>query len=389
MKSKSEGTQTIEKGIHEIDGSKSTIKTGGTSMKEESYAAIENDRGRKIIEVVRSAFSEKDLARVIQIDPFKLKYTLPPRYDNVMGSQDLNISCDVEQNLLSFKLDFSNPIPQKHIESTLRILNLANTESCSYRYMCNPDSGKVSLRLDHPITHPSLQKSIAKRILTCMYTDSIHMALMLHWLLTQGREPTELYTRYRFALENTHNKIRSTPDLGTVTGSYSTWDVYDEIGSAMERLYNAEPIAKHLKCGKLLYDFHEIEKCPMRCRQYYWNNYKATTEWHLPELCTAFGGMSTMIQIAATWLDYDEIYLLGCDLGYTPHQELNHAVPVYTKDKRDKSEQDNGNMLHLHKMAKKCSPVPIYNATVGGELEVYERRDIWEVLSQPTRVAVP
>jgi len=264
MKSKSDGTQTIEKGIHEIDGSKSTIKTRGTSMKEESYEAIENDRGRKIIEVVRSAFSEKDLARVIQIDPFKLKYSLPPRYDNVMGSQDLNISCDVEQNLLSFKLDFSNPIPQKHIESTLRILNLANTESCSYRYMCNPDSGKVSLRLDHPITHPSLQKFIATRILTCMYTDSINMDLMLHWLLTQGREPTELYTRYRFALQNTHNKIRSTPDLGTVTGSYSTWDVYDKIGSAMERLYNVEPTAKHLKCGKLVYDFHEIEKHPMR-----------------------------------------------------------------------------------------------------------------------------
>ena len=123
-----------------------------------------------------------------------------------------------------------------------------------------------------------------------------------------------------------------------------------------------------------------IPKCPLKCRQYYWDNHAKTTEWHLPVLCTAFGGMSTMIQIASTVLDYDEIYLIGCDLGYTSKQELNHAIPEYTTDKRDKSEIDNGNMLHLHKMAKKCCPIPIYNATVGGELEVYPRVDIWKML---------
>ena len=123
-------------------------------------------------------------------------------------------------------------------------------------------------------------------------------------------------------------------------------------------------------------------KCPLKCRQYNWDNHCATTEWHLPVLCTAFGGMSTMIQIASTILNYDEIYLVGCDLGYTPHQELNHAIPNYTTDKRDKSEQDDGNMKHLHEMAKRCSPVPIFNATVGGVLDVYERKDIFEVLSE-------
>ena len=125
-----------------------------------------------------------------------------------------------------------------------------------------------------------------------------------------------------------------------------------------------------------------IPKCPLKCRQYNWDNHCATIEWHLPVLCTAFGGMSTMIQIASTVLNYDEIYLVGCDLGYTPHQELNHAIPVYTTDKRDKSEQDNGNMRHLHEMAKKCCPKPIYNSTVGGELETYPRKDIWELLKK-------
>lgn len=119
-----------------------------------------------------------------------------------------------------------------------------------------------------------------------------------------------------------------------------------------------------------------IKKC--KHTPYQWNNVKAVQSWHLPELCTAFGGMSPMLQIAA--MEYDEIYLLGCDLGYTPHVDLNHAIPAYTKDKRDKSVMDNGNMLTLHQMAKRCSPVPIYNATVGGYLEVYPRVRLEDVL---------
>lgn len=119
-----------------------------------------------------------------------------------------------------------------------------------------------------------------------------------------------------------------------------------------------------------------LKKC--KHTPYQWNNWKAVQSWHLPELCTAFGGMSTMIQIAS--LEYDEIYLLGCDLGYTPDVNKNHAVPNYTSDTRDKTEMDNGNMTALHNMAKRCSPVPIYNATVGGYLETYPRVNIFELL---------
>jgi len=114
-----------------------------------------------------------------------------------------------------------------------------------------------------------------------------------------------------------------------------------------------------------------LKKC--KHTPYQWDNtIKAVQSWHLPELCTAFGGMSTMIQIAST-LGYDEIHLLGCDLGYTNDVNKNHAIPAYTKDKRDKSEMDDGNMTTLHKMAKRCCPIPIFNATIGGKLEVYPR----------------
>lgn len=120
-----------------------------------------------------------------------------------------------------------------------------------------------------------------------------------------------------------------------------------------------------------------IKKC--KHTGYQWDNFKAIQSWHLPALCTAFGGMSTMLQIAVME-GYDKIYLLGCDLGYTPFAEKNHAIPDYTKDLRDKSKMDNGNMLALHRMAKRSSPVPIHNATVGGELEVYPRVKMEDVL---------
>lgn len=124
-----------------------------------------------------------------------------------------------------------------------------------------------------------------------------------------------------------------------------------------------------------------IKKC--KHTPYQHGNYKAAQSWHFPEICTAYGGMSSMIQIAVL-LGYTEIYLLGCDLGYTPDVNQNHAIPNYTKDRRDKSDMDNGNMLALHKMAKRCSPIPIYNATIGGYLEVYPRVDLMEVLCRET-----
>lgn len=124
-----------------------------------------------------------------------------------------------------------------------------------------------------------------------------------------------------------------------------------------------------------------VKKC--KHTTYQWDNWKAVRSWHLPTLCTAFGGMSTMIQIAA--MEYDEIYLLGCDLGYTPDRTKNHAIPDYTIDESDKVKMDNGNMTALHEMARRCSPTPIFNATVGGSLEAYPRVNIHEVLCDRQR----
>ncbi len=41
----------------------------------------------------------------------------------------------------------------------------------------------------------------------------------------------------------------------------------------------------------------------------------------------------------------------------------------------------NGDCQAAHQAARKSSKAPIYNATIGGELEVYERVDLMEVIN--------
>jgi len=38
-------------------------------------------------------------------------------------------------------------------------------------------------------------------------------------------------------------------------------------------------------------------------------------------------------------------------------------------------------MVQVHTVAKRSSPVPIYNATIGGNLEVYPRVNMLDVLN--------
>ena len=126
------------------------------------------------------------------------------------------------------------------------------------------------------------------------------------------------------------------------------------------------------------YNVEWLNKCKEHS-PYQAGNWKATNTWHLPKLCTAFGSMNPILQLCS--MMYDEIYLIGCDLGYTKDKEANHAMTGYDTDLRDKSEQDLRNMTHIHKVAKRSSSVPIYNATIGGNLEVYERVDLLDVLN--------
>lgn len=106
------------------------------------------------------------------------------------------------------------------------------------------------------------------------------------------------------------------------------------------------------------------------------------TEWHPLEYCNFGGSLGVALQICARSHNYDEIYLVGCDMGYR-EGEISHFDPTYTDigARVYSAETINRDKILAHEIAKKCSPIPIYNATIGGELEVYPRVDLYEVLN--------
>lgn len=120
-----------------------------------------------------------------------------------------------------------------------------------------------------------------------------------------------------------------------------------------------------------------------RCEKHHYymgdNHMKRAEAWHLPDICTAFSGIGAVMQLA--YLNgATEIYLLGCDLYKGGDYSQNFFTPDYANDPRDRSDIDNVNMTQVHRVAKRSSPIPIYNATIGGLLEVHERRDMLKVL---------
>jgi hypothetical protein len=101
---------------------------------------------------------------------------------------------------------------------------------------------------------------------------------------------------------------------------------------------------------------------------------KRATSWHLPRLCTAFGSMYPVLQLAVL-NGATEIYLVGCDLftGQNDHYDSNY--PHYA-DWRVRNETEK----YLHQVSAMSSPVPIYNATIGGKLEIYPRVEFERIL---------
>lgn len=96
--------------------------------------------------------------------------------------------------------------------------------------------------------------------------------------------------------------------------------------------------------------------------------------WHLPNLCSYGSSVTVAIQIAVT-LGYSPIYLVGCDLGYVDGKP-NHYTPEYEKGYEAMlrpARYANLDTLMGHIIAKRSSKVPIFNATIGGALEVYDR----------------
>jgi hypothetical protein len=125
-----------------------------------------------------------------------------------------------------------------------------------------------------------------------------------------------------------------------------------------------------------------VPRCEHHEHPYYGRSDRRALTWHLPTICTAYSGIGPAIQIAVLE-GATEIYLLGCDLGYGKEKGQDHFSPEYSKDTRELGEFDTLSVIEAHKVAKTSSPVPIYNATIGGSLDVYERIELCQLLSSP------
>jgi len=112
------------------------------------------------------------------------------------------------------------------------------------------------------------------------------------------------------------------------------------------------------------------------------NEIFAPHEWHLPQYCSFGSSLNVAIQIAVQ-KGFDVIYLLGVDLDYKD-QKTSHFYDDDEEElaRRVKAKYANYNMLLAHMIAARNSPIPIYNASIGGVLEVYPRINLEEILCQ-------
>jgi len=99
-------------------------------------------------------------------------------------------------------------------------------------------------------------------------------------------------------------------------------------------------------------------------------NGASSENWHL-DLGDYICGFGTVVQMAiqlAVLEGATRIMLLGCDLG-----QPDHFYGAEGKANDDRN-------LQAHKNALESTPIPIYNCTVGGSLEVYPRLRMEDVL---------
>lgn len=152
-------------------------------------------------------------------------------------------------------------------------------------------------------------------------------------------------------------------------------------------------------------DFHEaidkyvggadVEWVP-RCEQHDHKNCQSEgtpKSWHLPTYCRFGGGMFIAIQHAVMH-GYNPLYLVGADLyrendlDEAKWADVNHFSPEYgvkMPSKYGSYDRFNQTLILAHRNALDgCHErgVEIYNATLGGSLEIYPRVNLGDILGQ-------
>jgi hypothetical protein len=130
-------------------------------------------------------------------------------------------------------------------------------------------------------------------------------------------------------------------------------------------------------------NIHWIKEC-----HHWYENFDSKNdvpdEWHMPQLCSFGGSVNVAMQIAVL-KGYDELVLLGCDLEYRDGKKQDHFHPDYKHGAEQPAFYAARNALYGHLQAlnyirRKKLNVKVYNATPGGMLELWERKDFQECL---------
>lgn len=132
---------------------------------------------------------------------------------------------------------------------------------------------------------------------------------------------------------------------------------------------------------------------PINCTHGHYVVPKAEDKWWSNDLsirACKFGTSLLVALQAAVYMGFSSIYLIGCDLGFTDNirgGDTNHFDPSYGTPGLAAREL-NINMVAAHELARRSADklgVKIYNATLGGSLEVYERVDFNYALTKVDR----
>ena len=112
-------------------------------------------------------------------------------------------------------------------------------------------------------------------------------------------------------------------------------------------------------------DFENVRYIP-RCDHHYLRQ----GIWH--NICTGLNSILTMV-LWAVELGYQEVVLVGCDGKFTTPKEDHFIEDYYKTWDADYTNRNNLNILMAHDIISQHCPIPIYDATVNGYLEMYPK----------------
>lgn len=135
--------------------------------------------------------------------------------------------------------------------------------------------------------------------------------------------------------------------------------------------YFTKNLEREMNDGSIRHRVHRLKACTHY--QEHFDSINCPHTWH-QGLCTFGSSVNVAVQLAVQ-MYYDPIYLVGCDLGYK-YEEVSHFSAEYINVEKNKlrdAHYANMDTLAAHMIAARSSPVLIFNATIGGSLEVFPR----------------